>query len=136
MTRSGYPWGRGKDPCCVLTAELAPLLIAFVKSRGDLGASEVGPRRPAVVAVIHRRTRLVNQALGYAVGEDTIRNVLNQRNRTTELWIADSILCAIGEQDALCDGRVQVLPNPTASLASRRAAGERGMPECCGGVAA
>ncbi len=122
---------REKDPCCVLTAELAPLVQNFVDRRSDL-RSETGPRRPAAVAVIHRRTFLANRRLGIGVGKDTIRNVLMGRNRTTELWIADSLLCAIGESGALGDGRVRVLPNPTASLAARREAGRRGMPECCG----
>lgn len=106
----------------MMTAELAPLVQAFVS------------RDAAAVAVIHRRTLLANPALGVAVGVDTIRNVLMGRNRTTELWIADSLLCAIGESGALADGRIRVLPNPTASMAAKREAGRRGMPECCGGA--
>jgi hypothetical protein len=70
---------------------------------------------------------------GVGVGRDTIRNVLKERNRTTELWVADALLIALGEEGAL-GVLVEIRPNPTASLAARLEAGRRGMPECCSGL--
>lgn len=87
-----------------------------------------------IMRLLQERTQLVNG--GHGVGADTIRNVIRERNRTTELWIADALLCAIGESGALNDGRVRVIPNPTSALAARLEAARRGMPECCAGSAA
>lgn len=86
-----------------------------------------------IVRLLQERTLLVNG--GHGVGKATIRNVLHERNRTTELWIADALLCAVGESGALNDGRVRVRPNPTAAATARAEAARRGMPECCSGSA-
>lgn len=75
---------------------------------------------------------------GLGVGRATIRNVLKERNHTTELWIADALLQAVGALGALgaSDGaRVRIIPNRGASSAARARAARRGMPECCSGSA-
>lgn len=53
--------------------------------------------------------------------------MLKERFRTTELWIADSLLCAVGDTFALEDGRVRVRENKSASSAARAEAALSGM---------
>jgi hypothetical protein len=145
---------RPKDPCCVLTSELAPIVQDFADRwtrehadlaskalagvGGDRSKNELGHfqgNAVGAITILYERARLINggRGGGRAVGHATIRNVLDRRTETTELWIADALLCAIREtgllvprvgadghamshEDALALGVVRVIQNRHTAL--------------------
>lgn len=57
--------------------------------------------------------------------EETISTVARARNRTTELYIADALVAALGRPEVFHDGTLEIRPNPLAPRAARAS--------CCGG---
>lgn len=46
------------------------------------------------------------------LNERTLWRIVAGESKHTQFYLADAILCAIEEQAALIDGRIEVLPNP------------------------
>jgi hypothetical protein len=95
-------------------------MAGSTNTQNALGQFQGNPTVGAITILVER-TRMINGGRGVRGGRGisaaTIRNVLHQQNKTTELWIADALLCAIGQPGALGrngDAKVRVLPNPNA----------------------
>lgn len=105
----GRTW-HPRDICVVSTEELACLIEVFLATKGKRS-----PQNPLVW--LYERTRDGDPA-GRGISTTRIAKLLRRERVLTELSVADALLVAMGEVEALYDGTITIIPNP-------------GRPGCC-----
>ena len=105
-----------RDPLVVRTEELAAVLRPYIDKHNGRHPSYIGGSISlSDQSIAHRSFSAFNYIIlnsSVTINERTVRRILSGESKHTQLFIADSILCAIEEQGALTDGRIEVLPNP------------------------
>jgi len=105
-----------RDPLVVRTEELAAVLRPYIDKHNGRhpsyigGSTSLSDQSIADYSFSAYKYIILNSSV--TINERTVWRILSGESKHTQLFIADSILCAIEEQGALTDGRIEVLPNP------------------------
>jgi hypothetical protein len=110
----------GRDPCVVKTAPLARIVREYEQlwrrqrpRRAELRTSY----DPEAISALSAKT---------SVPTSTISNILQEKNVTTELRIADALVTSLHKMMVFRNGTLEVFPNPRRRDSDRLCKGCRG----------
>lgn len=95
---------RARDTCVVHTEVLACLVESFIIKKG--ASCDQHP-----VTWLMERSR-DGDPKGRGISFGKITQVLQREREFTDLSVADALLVAMGEMEALYDGTIEIFPNP------------------------
>lgn len=118
-----------RDGCVVDSAPLAGIVREFIdrwRAVRSSACNQFAPNHQRATSDTVSAIEWLSCESG--VSPDAIKSLTRRsspRNATTELWIADALVSAIGHPEAFHDGTLVVKPNPRAARDARA---------CCGGA--